>query len=61
MDDNGRPQTVKRSSIMTRAAGLLPPVVSPFAVYVPDDEAEEADQLLRDAGRAAIRNEPFAS
>jgi hypothetical protein len=61
MDDNGRPQTVKRSSIMTRAAGLLPPVVSPFAVYVPNDEADEADQLLRDAGRAAIRNEPSAS
>jgi hypothetical protein len=61
VDEGGRPHAVKRSSIVTRAAGLLPPVVTPFAVYVPDDEADEADQLLRDAGRAAIRNEPFAS
>lgn len=61
VDEGGRPHMVNRAEIVTRAAGLLPPVVTPFAVYVPEDEADEADQLLRDAGRAAIRNEPFAS
>lgn len=61
MDDSGRPHTVERAAILTRAAGLMPQVVTPFAVYVPEDEADEAEQLLRDAGRAAIRNEPFAS
>jgi hypothetical protein len=61
VDDGGRPHTVNREAIVTRAAGLLPQVVTPFAVYVPEDEGDEAEQLLRDAGRAAIRNEPSAS
>lgn len=61
VDDGGHPHIIPRQQNVAPAAGLLPPVTNPFAVYVPDDDAEEALQVLRDAGRAGVKDAPFAS
>ena len=61
IDDGGHPHIIARQKSVAPAAGLLPPVTNPFAVYVPEEDAEEALQVLRDAGRAGVRDEPFAS
>ena len=61
MDEGGHPQIVPRQKSVAPAAGLLPPVTTPFAVYVPEEDVEEALQVLRDAGRAGVRDAPFAS
>jgi len=61
IDDSGHPRIVPRQNSVSPAAGLLPPVTTPFAVYVPEDDAEEALQVLRDAGRAGVKDAPFAS
>ena len=61
VDDGGHPHIIPRQQNVAPAAGLLPPVTNPFAVYVPEDDAEEALQVLRDAGRAGVKDAPFAS
>ena len=61
LDEGGRPSAVDPEGSTTPAAGLLPPLTTPFAVYVPDDEASEASQVLQDAGRAVVSDEPPAS
>jgi hypothetical protein len=61
LDDGGRPLPVDREGGTVPAAGLLPPVTTPFAVYVPEDESAEAMQVLQDAGRATVSDEPPAS
>src|SRR5262249_55550665 len=61
LDQGGRPSPVDREGGTVPAAGLLPPVTTPFAVYVPDDEAGEASQVLQDAGKAVLSDEPTAS
>jgi len=61
VNEGGHPQLIPRQTNVAPAAGLLPPVTTPFAVYVPDEDAEEALQVLRDAGRAGVRDAPFAS
>src|SRR5881394_696846 len=45
LDDGGRPSPVDREGSTVPAAGLLPPVTTPFAVYVPEDESSEAAQV----------------
>jgi hypothetical protein len=59
--DEGRPRPVDRERGMAPAMGLLPPVTTPFAVYVPEDEETEASQVLQDAGRAGVSDETPAS
>lgn len=61
VDDGGHPHVIPRQQSMAPAAGLLPPVTNPFAVYVPEEDAEEALQVLGDAGRAGVKDAPFAS
>ena len=61
IDDGDVPHVIPRPKTVAPAAGLLPPVTNPFGVYVPDEDAEEALLVLRDAGRAGVRDEPFAS
>jgi len=61
IDDSGVPHLVPRQTSVSAAAGLLPPVTTPYAVYVPEEDAEEALQVLRDAGRAGVKDAPFAS
>src|SRR5262245_5167016 len=61
VDEGGHPHLIPRQQNVAPAAGLLPPVTTPYAVYVPQDDAEEALQVLRDAGRAGVRDAPFAS
>lgn len=61
VDDGGHPHVIPRQQNVAPAAGLLPPVTNPFAVYVPEEDAEEALQVLADAGRAGVRDAPFAS
>jgi hypothetical protein len=61
LDQGGRPSPVDREGAMGPAAGLLPPVTTPFAVYVPDDEATEASEVLQDAGRTTVSDEPPVS
>jgi hypothetical protein len=31
----------------------MPPVTTPYAVFVPEDEAEEARRILEDAGEGS--------
>src|SRR5262249_21501653 len=61
VDQAGRPAPIDRDDATVPAAGLPPPPPTPFAVYVPDDEAAEASQVLQDAGKGAISDEPPAS
>jgi hypothetical protein len=61
LDDSGRPSPVDREGSTVPTAGLFPPVTRPFAVYVPEDESVEAAQVLQDAGRASVSDEPPAS
>jgi len=61
LDEGGRPRPIDPGRMVTRAIGLLPPVTTPFAVFVPEEEAEEAEQVLRDAGRYRLNDETSAS
>jgi|SoiMethySBSTD1v2_1073268.scaffolds.fasta_scaffold32851_6 hypothetical protein len=61
LDDSGHPHIIPRQQSVAPAAGLLPPVTNPFAVYVPEEDAEEALLVLRDAGKAGVKDAPFAS
>jgi hypothetical protein len=61
LGEGGRPSPVDREGSTVPAAGLLPPVTTPFAVYVPEDESAEAMQVLQDAGRSSVSDEPPAS
>ena len=59
--DGGRPRPVSPGTPVVPAMGLLPPVTNPFAVFVPEEEADEAIQVLQDAGRADLTGETGAS
>jgi len=61
LDDGGQPHPIKPGTMVSPALGLLPPVTTPFAVFVPEDEAMEARQVLQDAGRLPISDEPSVS
>src|SRR5262245_48168378 len=61
LDDGGRPVPVERDGAVTPGAGLLPPVSHPFAVFVPEDEAAEALQVLQDANRAGFSDASASS
>jgi hypothetical protein len=61
LDDGGRPVPVERGAVRNPGAGLLPPVTTPFAVFVPDEEADEALQVLQDAKSAGVSDAPASS
>jgi|SRR6185436_8672701 len=58
MESGDRPRPVQRGKMVVPAAGLLPPVTTPFAVYVRDEDADEAIQVLEDARRQGVSEEP---
>jgi hypothetical protein len=61
LDGGGRPVPVERDGVSIPGAGLLPPATTPFAVFVPDEEADEALQLLQDAEHAGVSDGPASS
>jgi hypothetical protein len=52
-DDSGTPHQIEPEEPFTRSVGLMIPVTTTFAVYVPESEAGDAQRVLEDAGRAA--------
>ncbi|HZM71035.1 MAG TPA: hypothetical protein VFB95_11805 [Candidatus Cryosericum sp.] len=60
LDDRGRPRPIKPGTMVSPAIGLLPPVTTPFAVFVPEEEADEARLVLQDAGRQSLSGETSA-
>ncbi len=63
LDDSGQPHPISVEGAGVPAMGLLPPVTNPYAVFVPEDEADEAAQVLQDARRGGIaaNDEPSVS
>jgi hypothetical protein len=51
LDNGGHPRALPPATATVPAMGLLPPVTNPFVVFVPEDDADEAAQVLQDAGR----------
>jgi hypothetical protein len=51
IDEGGEPRPINPEANYVPGAGLMPPVTTPYAVFVPEDEAEEARRILEDAGR----------
>ena len=49
LDDSGVPHAIVPDEPFTGGAGLLLPVTTVFAVYLPESEADEAKQILEDA------------
>lgn len=58
IESGDRPRPVLRDRSVMPAAGLLPPVTTPFGVYVKEEDAEEALQVLEDARRQGVSEEP---
>ena len=52
-DDSGEPHPIDAEAPFTFASGLMLPVTTAFAVYVPESEAADAQRVLQDAGRTA--------
>ena len=51
-DDGGTPHPIDADAPFTLGSGLMLPVTTTFAVYVPESEVEDAQCVLQDAGRA---------
>lgn len=60
LDEGGQPRPIKPGTMVSPAVGLLPPVTTPFAVFVPGEEEQEALQVLQDAGRRPLNGEASA-
>jgi len=52
-DDSGTVHPIAADEPFTLGGGLMVPVTTSFAVYVPESEAADARRVLQDAGRAA--------
>jgi hypothetical protein len=52
LDEGFVPHPIDPEGPFTAGAGLLLPVTTTFAVFVPEAEAEESKQILEDARRA---------
>jgi len=51
-DDSGVPHPIDPEEPFTLGSGLMLPVTTTFAVYVPESEVPDAQRVLQDAGRA---------
>jgi hypothetical protein len=60
LDEGGQPRPIKPGTMVSPAIGLLPPLTTPFAVFVPAEEESEALQVLQDAGRRSVSDETSA-
>ena len=52
-DDSGAPHPIEPDEPFTQGSGLMMPVTITYGVYVPESEAQDARQVLTDAGRGA--------
>jgi hypothetical protein len=52
LDDTGVPHPIVPDEPFTGSAGLLLPVTTVYAVYVPEAEADESKQILEDARKS---------
>ena len=52
LDEAGDPRPIDPEMNFVPGAGLMPPVTNPYAVYVPEEESEDALQILADARSA---------
>ncbi len=48
-DDSGVPHPIDPEEPFMRGGGLMVPVTTTFAVYVPESEADESEKILEDA------------
>ncbi len=60
IEDTGEPHPVDPGVEFGRSAGLMPPVTTPFGVYVPDEEVAEAQRVLADARKSLDESGPTA-
>jgi hypothetical protein len=51
-DDSGVPHPIDPEAPFTLGSGLMLPVTTTFAVYVPESEMPDAQRVLQDAGSA---------
>lgn len=58
VESGDQPRPVMRDKSVVPAAGLLPPFTTPFAVYVREEDADEAMRVLEDARRQGVTEEP---
>jgi len=56
-DESGVPHPIEPDEPFQRAGGLMVPLATAFAVFLPEGEAEEALQILEDARRAGPETE----
>ena len=56
-DESGVPHPIDPEAPFLRGAGLMVPVTTAFAVFVPEGEAEESERVLEDARRAQPESE----
>jgi len=49
LDESGEPHPIDPEASFVHGAGLMIPVTTAFGVYVPEEEAEEALEVLGDA------------
>ncbi len=52
IDEGGEPRPIDPEANYVPGAGLMPPVTTPYAVFVPEEEAGDAMRILEDAGRS---------
>jgi len=50
-DESGVPHPIEPDEPFQRAGGLMVPLATAFAVFVPEDEAEESLRILEDVRR----------
>jgi len=58
IDEGGEPRPIDPEANFVPGAGLMPPVTTPYAVFVPEDESEEAVRILQDAGSSHPEDDP---
>ena len=57
VEETGEPHPVDPEVEFGRSAGLMTPVTTPFGIYVPDDEVEDAQRVLVDARKSSEEGE----
>ena len=58
IDEGGEPRPINPEANYVPGAGLMPPVTTPYAVFVPEAEANEAARLLQDVEREGNEDDP---
>lgn len=57
IDEGGEARPINPEANFVPGAGLMPPVTTPYAVFVAKDEAEEAERILQDAGGSRTKDD----